>query len=82
MKELRFKIVELETHQVLAIKDFDEEDNNSPCLVVTLYFNGLKIRQSFGYDSEEARDEMFDLFDHEMAQNILDGMVEMFSESY
>lgn len=76
MKEVFFKIIELENHQVLLTKDFDEEDEN-PIISVTFFIEGCKIVNRLGYDNEEQRDKVFLEFKDELAQILVDNILKM-----
>jgi hypothetical protein len=77
MKEVKFKIIELQTHQILFTKDFDNEreDESSCLMVVTFFLEGVKLDLKLSYDSEQKRDKMFDEFDEIKSQNLLDKMI-------
>lgn len=79
MKETKFRILELPTHQVLLTKDFGDGEESSPLLVVTFFFEDTaKINQKLTYSDEEKRDRIFDEFTQETAQSMVDSITEMF----
>lgn len=78
-KEVNFRIIELPTHQVLLSKDFDEDEDDKPLLVVTVFIKGMKANQKFGYASEATRDEFFNSFSDKQAEKILDNIKNMFN---
>lgn len=77
MKETRFRIIELPTHQVLLQKDFDEEEDMES-FIILFYHKGVTIKQTYGYESEEERDKYFSSITEEQAQSILDSILKMF----
>ena len=78
MKQKFFRIIELPTHQVLLTKDFgDKEEDQDFLLVISFFFDGVKITQSLGYDDEGKRDKAFVDFTDEMAQVVVDGVAKM-----
>jgi len=79
MKETNFRIIELPTHQVLLTKDWDNDDEK-PTLVITLFNEGVKVNQTYGYDEEETRDRIFETFSEESTQGMLDSVLKMFEE--
>ena len=70
-KEINFRIIELEHHQVLVSKDFDEDEDDKPLLVLTVFIAGLKCNQKFGFDTETDRDNNFNTFSAEQAEKII-----------
>lgn len=80
MKEVKFKIIELPTHQILLMKDWDENDDE-PIISVAFFLEGIKVIQSFGYHNEQARDDMFDQINEELAEKILNGAIQLFNDS-
>ena len=79
MKEVKFRIIELLTHQILIMKDWDEE-NDSSRISVIFFLDGIKVSTSFGYNDDEMRDKMFDEFSEETAQKVLDSAIELFNQ--
>ena len=77
MKELRFRIIELPTHQVLLTKDFETESEESEEVVlgVSFFLDGIKINLSFSFNSEEIRDKKFNEFTELNAQNIVNDIL-------
>ena len=78
MKEVHFRIIELPTHQVLLTKDFDEEENDKPLVVITFFLDGIKLNMKLGYTDEHKRDKMFSEFTEIQAQSFLDKMKAQF----
>ena len=75
MKKTYFRIIELEKYQVLLIKT--ENDDDDPA--VSFQFRvgeGIEVTTKFGFNTEEARDVCFDGFTDEMAQELIDGVIE------
>lgn len=81
MKTTDFRIIELPTHQILLMKDFDDDDENSPLVTVTFFWDGVKCVQKLGYSTEEKRNSMFDEMDQTKAQVILDAVINMFQDN-
>ena len=76
MKELKFRIIELPTHQMLLTKDFDNEnDDASLLLVLTLFSDGVKVDLKLNYNSEEVRDRIFKEMSQDKAQLFLDNVL-------
>lgn len=75
-KEQRFKIIELPTHQVMVMKDWDEEDS-TPRVLVIIFIDGVKFQPSFGYKTNSEMAKAFDKIDSSMAQQMLDGAISM-----
>ena len=75
MKEVKFRIIELPTHQVLLTKDFDNEnDDASLLLVVTIFFDGVKADLKLNYKDEAIRDRLFLEMTEHKAQGFLDNV--------
>ena len=80
MKEVKFRIIELPTHQVLLTKDFDNDsDEANLLLVVTIFFDGVKADLKLGYEDEEIRDKVFLEMTEEKAQGFLDSIKSEFN---
>ena len=72
MKEEKFRIIELPTHQMLLTKDFDSESNDARLLlVITVFLDEAKAYLKLAYNDEEKRNNMF-LMSEEKAQGFLD----------
>lgn len=69
-KQTIFRIIELPTHQVLLMKTWDEEDE-SDSIQMIINHEGMEMKVTFGYDSEEIRDENFDNFKKETCQQLI-----------
>ncbi len=80
MKEVKFRIIELPTHQILLTKDFDDDEESKPLLTISFFLEGLKVNQKFVYDDEAKRDEIFDKVTDEQAQKTLDYALALFNE--
>lgn len=74
MKKTYFKIIELDTHQVLVSKDFEDDKESSPSIVIILFHEGVKIKQTLIYSNEQGRDEDFIIFDVEQAKIVLESI--------
>jgi len=79
MKEVNFKIVEIPTHQVLLTKDFDEDNDDQPLMVVSFFIDGMKVSMKLGYKTEDIRNQMFDEFGETNAQGIVDKIISQFN---
>lgn len=80
MKEINFRIIELENHQVLLQKDFDNEDDElKDLLIVTFYLEGIKVTNSYGYENEQNRDNLFNNLTNEQAQSIVNNSLNLFN---
>jgi len=75
MKEINFRIIELLTHQVLIQKDWDEDEDSSPLVVVTFYIDGVKVSQKLGYTDEKSRDKVFETFTDLQVQTMLSNIL-------
>ena len=72
MKEEKFRIIELPTHQMLLTKDFDSESNDARLLlVITVFLDEAKANLKLAYNDEKKRENMF-LMSEEQAQGFLD----------
>lgn len=72
MKEIKFKIIELENYQVLVEKDFDNsEDEDMYLVVVSFYSENMKITHNFSFDKEENRNAYFTFFDNKDAEKVV-----------
>jgi len=79
MKEVYFRIIELESHQVLLQKDFgDDNEDNKPLIRIIFNVEGIKVSQSLGYDDEVQRDKIFESITEEQIQNTVDNALKMF----
>lgn len=70
MKEINFRIIELESHQVLLTKVFDDEDK--PVLIITVVINKTIASKRLTFEHEAERDLVFDNFTDEQAKEIVD----------
>ena len=79
MKEIKFRIIELPTHQVLLMKDFnnDENDEDAYLMCFIVFQEGVKMTQTLGYASEEMRDKMFIKVSDEHAQTTVNSILSM-----
>lgn len=76
MKEVKFRIIELPTHQILLTKDFDNEDDDSMLLLVlTVFLDGVKVDLKLNYKDEEVRDRLFLEMTEVRAQSFLDNVI-------
>ncbi|MES2382497.1 MAG: hypothetical protein V4538_15725 [Bacteroidota bacterium] len=76
-KQISFRIIELPTHQVLVSKDFDQDENDKPLLVLTFNLDGLIMSVKMGYDNETDRDKYFDTISEETAQTFLNDFIKL-----
>lgn len=77
-KEIRFKLFELPTHQVMAVKDDNEDEE--PIIQVTFFVEGMKVAQAYGYLDDESRDRAFEKFNEELASMIIDKTISFFAK--
>ena len=76
MKEVKFRIIELPTHQILLTKDFDNENDDAGLLlVITLFLDGVKANLKLNYKDEDKRDRIFLEMTEEQAQGFLDNVM-------
>lgn len=80
MKEVHFRIFELQSHQVLITKDFDDDEDSKPLITVTFFLDNVKVTQKAGYANEEDRDKNFIAFNDEKAQIFLNATMKMLAE--
>lgn len=73
MKDVYFKIVELNMYQVLLSKEYDDHEN--PCIAVTFHFEGIKVCQKLGYNSESKRDIAFDSISDKQVEEVVNSTV-------
>jgi len=73
MKEINFRIIELPTHQILLMRDFDNEaDEDDEILSIIFFLDGVKVDFTLNYTDEEPRDKAFFGITEERAQGFLD----------
>ena len=77
-KQTHFRIIELATHQVLLTKDFDEDEENTPLMTVTIFKDNCRAEVKMGFDTEEKRDEVFNEFTIESAEKLLKNVLDNF----
>lgn len=77
MKEINFRLIELESNQVLLEKKWNDEDEK-PAISIVFHENGLRIEQTHGYNNEENRDHIFETFTAEQAQKCIDVTKKLF----
>ena len=81
MKYIFCKIIELENHQVLVRKAFEEEGDGADYkLRVTMSFEGVEATVNFGYVDEEKMDKAFDKFDIALAKQIAEQIDKMVTD--
>lgn len=80
MKKIFCKVIELESTQVLVVKDVDKE-NEQPCIVVTLFVNDICIQQMFTFEDPKTLDESFDYFNEQRAQELYNGVKKVLEEN-
>lgn len=79
MKEINFRIIELSDYQVLIMKDFDnDDDENGDTIVMTAFVDGVKVSNTYGYDSRGKRDMAFDEITEDMAKGFVRAAKNMF----
>ncbi len=77
MKEVNFRIIELQTNQVLLAKDFDNSDGYEPELHIIFFTEGVKIDLTNKFNSEESRNKHFDDFTDNDAQTLIDKFIKL-----
>lgn len=70
-KQTHFRIIELPTHQVLITKDFDNDEDNTPLLVITLFIDNCRAEIKMGFDNEKKRNEAFINYSEKSAKTLL-----------
>lgn len=75
-KEIYFRIIELENHQVLLQKSWNEDDNK-PSLIFTVNLNSCCLNQTHSFNNQISRDKAFNITD-EQAQKMVDSMAKLF----
>lgn len=75
--EIRFKIINLKTHQILLTKDFDEDEDSTPILTIVLFLEGVKVIQKLSFKNENDLDNAFEIFTNKDAQEMLDGIINL-----
>lgn len=79
MKNL-FRIIELEQHQVLLAKDFDNESEpDNDLIIMTFHIDGIKCSQTFAYSNSEIRDRMFLEITDLQVEKTVENALKMFS---
>lgn len=78
-REINFRIIELPTHQILLTKDFDEDEDSKPLLVITIFCEGTKFNHKLGYEDEEKRNDIFNKFTEEQADVFLESVLKLLS---
>ncbi|WP_264548004.1 hypothetical protein [Flavobacterium sp. N2820] len=76
-KEIYFRIIELENHQVLLQKSWNEDDDK-PSLIFTFNLKSCCINKTHSFTNEISRDKVFDTFTDEQAQNMIDSTSKLF----
>lgn len=79
-KTINFKIIELPDHQALIMKDFDDSEESKPQIVFMVFLEGVKMEITLGFENEEKRDDGFDKFDSERAQEVINGLKTMMQD--
>lgn len=75
MKEVKFRIIELPTHQILLTKSFDNENEEAEnVLRITFFLDGIEANMSLSYTDEETRNKLFNEMTNEQAQGFLDNV--------
>lgn len=58
-KEINYRLIELPDYQYLISKDYNDNEKNPFLLITEFYFEGIQIKKTLGFFSEEHRDECF-----------------------
>lgn len=72
------KIIDVEGSQVLVTKDYDT-DEEAFLLNVRTDVDGVSMIMGMGFETEERRDEGFDLYGEEDAKKFRSGAVTLFT---
>ncbi len=81
MKEIYWKIIELEEHQVLVSKEEapEEEESEAPHrLCTTFHLNGVEVKMTGAYILEEIRNEKFNNYNADYAQELVNRIKKSF----
>lgn len=80
MKQTRYRIIELPEYQILLKKDYDEEDDKET-FSMSVYIDGITASNSYGYDTEEERNEWFEKVTDSQAQVFVDNIIKMINSA-
>ena len=78
MKVTNFRIIELESHQVLLTKDFDNEQDDAHYLIaISFFLDWGKASLKLSYSKEKMRNDMFEKINKKEAQGMVDNALQM-----
>lgn len=70
-KQIRYKIIELKTHQFLLIKSLNEISGNDTDIVIMVFHKSVQYKVTIGIGNEKERDNYFESFDDTKALNFI-----------
>lgn len=79
-KQIYFRLIELENHQILLQKSFDNEEQK-PELIVSYHLHSCCIQQNHVYKDESIRDKFFDTYTNEQAQKMIDSTLKLLEDN-
>jgi hypothetical protein len=81
METLRFaKILEVDNHQVLIVKEYDDEDDAYK-VNQTTEKEGVRITMAFGFTDKHSCDDCFSKYSDENARKFLESLTSLFEEA-
>lgn len=81
MKQTFFRIMELEGHQVLVSKDFNNEgEKNGDLVRIEFFIEGVKVSNTLGFSTIDKRDNAFEKISNDLAQAYVDNAISMFNQ--
>lgn len=80
MEIFRFaKILEVDNHQILVVKEYDGEENSYK-VNQTTEKNGMRITMAFGFTDKNACDDCFSKYSDENARKFLENLTSLLEE--
>ena len=79
MKEVKFRIIETLTHQVLIEKEFDD-DEQLPSIGIAFHLEGVKVKMTMGFKNEHLQGEAFESFSEETANKFIGQIKKQFED--
>ncbi len=76
MKHTFAKVIELETHQVLVVKGWDDETGKDT-ITISTRFDGVAPSMTLGFGSEDDADKCWSGYDTEQAQAFVKSITDM-----
>ncbi|MFK7061405.1 hypothetical protein V3Q90_14905 [Flavobacterium oreochromis] len=78
-KQIYFKIIELENHQVLVEKCLDDDDETEAIQIV-FYIHNFKIVNKLCFETQEKQNKAFELINYETAQGYINAALKILNE--